>query len=48
MGSIIIFNIKLFIAAGKASTSPPVGPILGQYRLNLVEFCKDFNIQTAI
>jgi len=40
-------RIKLFIPAGKASATPPIGPILGQYRLNLVEFCKDFNEQTV-
>lgn len=39
--------IKLYIPAGKASSAPPIGPILGQYRLNLMEFCKDFNEQTA-
>lgn len=41
-----LFSIKLFISAGKANASPPIGPILGQYRLNLIEFCKDFNSQT--
>lgn len=40
--------IKLFIPAGKASSTPPIGPILGQYRLNLMEFCKDFNDQTNL
>lgn len=40
-------SIKLYIPAGKASAIPPIGPILGQYRLNLIEFCKDFNDQTS-
>lgn len=40
-------SIKLYIYAGKASSTPPIGPILGQYRLNLIEFCKDFNEQTS-
>lgn len=40
-------SIKLYIPAGKASATPPIGPILGQYRLNLIEFCKDFNDQTS-
>lgn len=40
------FKIKLYIPATKANSAPPIGPILGQYRLNLVEFCKDFNEQT--
>lgn len=42
-----IFIIKLLISAGKASATPPIGPIVGQYRLNLLEFCKDFNAQTV-
>lgn len=41
-------SIKLYIPAGKASSTPPIGPILGQYRLNLIEFCKDFNDQTSL
>lgn len=42
----IQFKIKLYIPATKANSAPPIGPILGQYRLNLIEFCKDFNEQT--
>lgn len=42
----IQFRIKLYIPAAKANSAPPIGPILGQYRLNLIEFCKDFNEQT--
>lgn len=42
----IQFKIKLYIPSGKASSVPPIGPILGQYRLNSIEFCKDFNEQT--
>lgn len=42
----IQFSIKLYIPAGRASSAPPIGPVLGQYRLNLIEFCKDFNTQT--
>lgn len=38
--------IKSYIPAGKAGAIPLIGPILGQYRLNLIEFCKDFNEQT--
>lgn len=39
--------IKLLIPAGKASPSPPVGPALGQKGVNIMEFCKAFNAQTA-
>lgn len=42
------FHIKLNIAAGRATSAPPVGPVLGQYRVNLVEFCKDFNSCTEM
>ena len=39
--------IKLQIAAGKATPAPPVGPALGQHGVNIVEFTKQFNSQTA-
>lgn len=39
--------IKLLIPGGKASPSPPVGPALGQKGVNIMEFCKAFNAQTA-
>ncbi len=39
--------IKLLIPAGKATPSPPVGPALGQKGVNIMEFCKAFNAQTA-
>ena len=38
--------IKLLVPAGSASPSPPVGPALGQYGLNLMEFCNAFNART--
>jgi large subunit ribosomal protein L11 len=38
--------IKLQIPAGQATPSPPVGPALGQYGLNIMEFCKTFNEKT--
>lgn len=36
-------NIKLIIQAGQAKPTPPVGPALGQYGVNLMDFCKQFN-----
>jgi large subunit ribosomal protein L11 len=39
--------IKLQVAAGSANPSPPIGPALGQRGLNIMEFCKAFNAQTA-
>ena len=38
--------IKLQVPTGKANPAPPVGPILGQHGLNIVEFCKQFNDKT--
>lgn len=39
--------IKLQIEAGKATPAPPVGPALGQYGVNIADFTKQFNAQTA-
>jgi large subunit ribosomal protein L11 len=40
-------QIKLVITAGKANPAPPVGSALGPQGVNLMQFCKDFNAQTA-
>jgi len=40
-------KIKLQLQAGKANPSPPVGPALGQHGVNIMEFCKQYNAQTA-
>ena len=42
----IIGYIKLQIPAGKANPAPPVGPALGQYGLNIMDFCNAFNART--
>ena len=39
--------MKLHIPAGKATPAPPVGPALGQQGVNIMDFCKAFNAQTA-
>jgi len=41
-----IGKIKLHIPAGSANPAPPVGPALGQYGVNIMEFCKQFNAKT--
>ncbi len=39
--------VRLQIPAGQANPSPPVGPVLGQVGLNIMEFCNAFNAKTA-
>jgi large subunit ribosomal protein L11 len=46
MAKKLVGEIKLQIAAGQASPSPPVGPALGQRGVNIMEFCKAFNSRT--
>ncbi len=46
MAKKVIGRVKLQLEGGKANPSPPVGPALGQYGLNIMEFCKKFNAQT--
>ena len=42
----VVAQIKLQIGAGSANPSPPVGPALGQHKVNIMEFCKQFNATT--
>ena len=39
--------VKLVVQAGKANPAPPIGSTLGPQGNNLMQFCKDFNAQTA-
>src|SRR5499426_3019878 len=47
MAKKVITLIKLQIPGGQANPAPPVGPALGQHGVNIMEFCKAFNAQTA-
>lgn len=38
--------VKLQLKAGQANPAPPVGPVLGQHGVNIMEFCKQFNART--
>jgi len=40
-------QVKLQCPAGQATPAPPVGPALGQHGVNIMEFVKQFNAQTA-
>ena len=42
----LITTIKLQLKAGQANPAPPVGPVLGQHGVNIMEFCKQFNAKT--
>jgi large subunit ribosomal protein L11 len=46
-GKKAVGQIKLQIAAGKATPAPPVGPALGQHGVNIMDFCKAFNAKTS-
>jgi large subunit ribosomal protein L11 len=39
-------TIRLTLLANKAAPSPLLGQALGQYGINIMEFCKNFNNQT--
>ena len=43
----VIGQVKLQIAAGKATPAPPVGTALGPHGVNIMDFCKAFNARTA-
>lgn len=38
--------LKLNIEAGKANPAPPIGPVLGQHGIAIMEFCKQYNERT--
>ena len=46
MGKEITTYIKLQVTGGQANPAPPIGPVLGQHGVNIMEFCKQFNART--
>jgi large subunit ribosomal protein L11 len=46
MARTAIAKITLQIPAGQATPAPPVGPALGEHKLNIMDFCKKFNEAT--
>ena len=46
MAKEVLTKIKLQIPGAQANPAPPVGPVLGQHGLNIMEFCKAFNAKT--
>lgn len=47
MAKKVVGLVKLQCNAGKATPAPPVGPALGQYGVNIMGFCKEYNEKTA-
>lgn len=47
MAKKVLTQIKLQAVGGQATPAPPVGPALGQHGVNIMEFVKAFNAQTA-
>lgn len=43
MAKVVKANLKMRIPAGRATAGPPVGSILGQHGLNLMDFVSGFN-----
>jgi len=46
MAKKVVANLKFRVPGGKATAGPPVGSILGQHGLNLMDFVGKFNDQT--
>ena len=46
MAKAVKANLKMRVPAGRATAGPPVGSILGQHGLNLMEFVQSFNDKT--
>lgn len=46
MAKKIINKLKLNLPAGTATPAPPVGPILGQAGINMMDFLKQYNAAT--
>jgi large subunit ribosomal protein L11 len=43
----ILTTVKVVIKGGEATPAPPLGPILGQHGVNIMEFVKQYNDRTA-
>jgi large subunit ribosomal protein L11 len=43
----VIGFIKLQVPGAQATPAPPVGPALGQHGVNIMDFCKQFNMKEA-
>ena len=39
--------VRLQIEAGKANPAPPIGPALAGHGINIMQFCKEYNVRTS-
>ncbi|RPI63387.1 MAG: 50S ribosomal protein L11 [Planctomycetaceae bacterium] len=46
MAKVVVAQIKLQAAGGKATPAPPIGPALGQHNVNIGQFVSQFNERT--
>lgn len=46
MAKVVKANLKMKLKGGQASAAPPVGSILGQYGVNMMDFVQPFNDAT--
>lgn len=46
MNKTISHQLKVYLKAGEAAVTPPLGPLLGQFGVNTVQFCREFNEAT--
>lgn len=46
MAKAVTANLKMKLKGGQASPAPPVGSILGQYGVNMMDFINPFNEKT--
>jgi large subunit ribosomal protein L11 len=47
MAKKVMVTMKMELKAGEATPAYPVGPALGQHGVNIMEFCRAYNEQTA-
>ena len=47
MAKKIFRYVKFYAKAGEASTTPPIGPLLGQFPMDVKGFCTAFNNETT-
>ncbi len=47
MAKKIVTQVKLNLPAGVATPAPPVGPVLGQHGIPIMDFIREYNERTA-